>query len=223
MLDRLIRKRIQTTRKSVLLLGPRQVGKSTLCQTLQPDLAINLADEETFLLYAKDPARLKREVLALKRSGIVLIDEVQRIPSLLNTVQALLDAPTPGRGPVHRFLLTGSSARKLKRGGANLLPGRMYWSIWTRSRCLRPAASSAWICALQTGMLPGIFLQSSSEHPEEREEAVRTLATYAEVYLREEIRFEALTRNLAGLCAIPRYRRRCQRAVDQLLKTRFRR
>ena len=71
-------------------MGPRQVGKSTLCRSLGAALYVDLADEASFLGYAKDPARLRREVDALVR-----------------------------------FVLTGSSARKLRRGGANLLPGRI--------------------------------------------------------------------------------------------------
>src|SRR3989442_14799936 len=77
-------------KSNVLLMGPRQVGKSTLCRSLGAALYVDLADEASFLGYAKDPARLRREVDALVR-----------------------------------FVLTGSSARKLRRGGANLLPGRI--------------------------------------------------------------------------------------------------
>lgn len=78
-----------------MLLGPRQGGKSTLCQSLQPCLQINLADEETFLSYSKDPGRLKREILALPSSsqaqGVIFLDEIQRIQSLLNTIQTFVE------------------------------------------------------------------------------------------------------------------------------------
>src|SRR5438067_8086372 len=113
---------LRKDRKSVLLLGPRQVGKSTLIRQLAPDLVIDLADEEQFLAHAAEPALL-RQRLAAARPASVFIDEIQRLPRMLNTVQSLLDA-SPRGGP--RFLLTGSSARKLRRGRANLLPGRIH-------------------------------------------------------------------------------------------------
>ncbi|MBX3024714.1 AAA family ATPase [bacterium] len=107
MRDRLLRARIAAGRKSVLLLGPRQVGKSTLCRSLDPDFYVDLADEAEYLSYAKDPARLRRELAAGPPRRLVVVDEVQRLPSLLNTIQSLID-----RSPAPRFILTGSSARK---------------------------------------------------------------------------------------------------------------
>jgi len=104
------------------VLGARQVGKSTLLSSLEPDLSLNLASLATFRELVAEPERLERELLAA-RAGVrtVLIDEVQRVPALLDGVQAIVDAH-PRR---FRFLLSGSSARKLRRGHANLLPGRM--------------------------------------------------------------------------------------------------
>src|SRR5438128_1802801 len=113
---------LRESERSILLLGPRQVGKSTLVASLQPDLVLNLARESLFLELAADPREFERRVLEQSaRRVTIFIDEVQRLPSLLNSVQALIDEK-PGR---YRFLLTGSSARKLKRGNANLLPGRI--------------------------------------------------------------------------------------------------
>ena len=108
--------------KSVLLLGPRQTGKSTLAGRLAPDLTIDLAHEATYLEFARNPHELEERLAALRTPPplVILVDEVQRLPSLLNTIQSLLDRP---RNTV-RFVLTGSSARKLRRGNANLLPGR---------------------------------------------------------------------------------------------------
>jgi len=103
--DRLLRERISGSGKSVLLLGPRQVGKSTLCRSLGPDFLIDLADEQLFLAYLRDPGRLKRELAAVGSKGLVVIDEIQRIPSLLNTVQSILDDPANSL----RFVLTGST------------------------------------------------------------------------------------------------------------------
>jgi predicted AAA+ superfamily ATPase len=79
--------------RSVLLLGPRQVGKSTACRALAPDRFVDLADDAEFLSYSKDPTRLRRELAAGPARGLVVIDEVQRVPALLNTVQSILDSP----------------------------------------------------------------------------------------------------------------------------------
>ncbi|MBN2342102.1 MAG: AAA family ATPase, partial [Deltaproteobacteria bacterium] len=143
--------------KSILLLGPRQVGKSTLCRQLNPVLSINLADEETYRQHLNDVGLLKRLVHGLGDDApkLILIDEVQRIPSILNTVQALIDGH-----PARRFLLTGSSARKLKRGKANLLPGRvlheqlpplLYWELKDQFDLSK---------ALTRGCLPEVYLES---------------------------------------------------------------
>jgi len=182
-IDRLIRGRLEKRRKSVLLLGARQVGKSTLTRSFSPDLIVNLADEDIYLGYAKDPARLRREIGALRKPSLVVLDEVQRVPSLLNTVQALMD-----EGTRHRFILTGSSARKLKRGGANLLPGRILLehldplTIWELGDAFDLDR------ALQVGTLPGIYL--------DRESGVDILESYATVYLREEVRAESIVRDV---------------------------
>jgi predicted AAA+ superfamily ATPase len=185
MLDRLLGARVRGGTKSVLLLGARQVGKSTLARSLGPDLVIDLADEALSLGYAKDPGRLGREVRALRERSLIVIDEIQRVPSLLNTVQALLDER---RG--HRFVLTGSSARKLKRGGANLLPGRIVLeyldplSIWELGEAFDLDR------ALTVGTLPGIYL--------DRDAGADVLDTYATVYLREEVRAEAVVRDVGS-------------------------
>jgi predicted AAA+ superfamily ATPase len=182
-LDRLIRERLAKSKKSVLLLGARQVGKSTLTKSFDPDLVLNLADESVYLSYAKDPARLRREIAALTRSSLIVLDEVQRVPSLLNTVQAILDENTK-----HRFILTGSSARKLQRGGANLLPGRIIiehldpltiWELGDRFDLDR---------ALEVGTLPGIYL--------DHETGSDVLESYATAYLREEVQAEAIVRDV---------------------------
>ncbi|MBK8205002.1 MAG: AAA family ATPase [Bdellovibrionales bacterium] len=105
----------------MLLLGPRKVGKSTLFRSLQPDLTIDLANESLYRQHLKDSELITRQVEALsQKKRLVFIDEIQRIPSMLNTIQALIDG-----NKSLRFLLSGSSARKLARGRANLLPGRI--------------------------------------------------------------------------------------------------
>ncbi len=185
MLDRLITPRLLKGRKSVLLLGPRQVGKSTLCRSLKPTKTINLADEALYMRYSKDPGRLLRELASISGKGIVVIDEIQRIASLLNSIQAHMD-----ENASHRFILTGSSARKLKRGGANLLPGRIvlehldplsFWELGQQFDLAR---------CLSVGTLPGVYL--------DEQEGPAVLSTYAQVYLREEIQAEALVKNMGA-------------------------
>src|SRR5438093_44585 len=185
MRDRVVAGRLATTKSNVLLLGPRQVGKSTICRNLRAQVYVDLADEAEFLGYAKDPARLRREVDALPPGSLVVVDEVQRVPALLNTVQSLTDR----RGRGVRFVLTGSSARKLRRGGANLLPGRVILEHLDPLTVLE-TGDVDWDRALRLGMLPGIYWGD--------DEAVGVLGTYGEVYLRDEIRAEAATRNLGG-------------------------
>jgi uncharacterized protein len=185
MIRRLLLNKIKRYSRSCLLLGPRQTGKSTLIQALSPEIEVNLADEETYIQFLSDPGRLKKLVPETAKS--VSIDEVQRIPSILNTVQFLLD-----RRKGLRFFLTGSSARKLKRGGANLLPGRI---ITFELGPLTPSELAEGFNlqrALSLGLLPGIYLEP------DKEIAQKLLRTYAITYLKEEIQAEALTRNLEG-------------------------
>jgi len=178
--------RIGKTRSNVLLLGPRQVGKSTLCRALDPALYVDLADEREFLSFAKDPGRLRREVAALAAPALVVVDEVQRVPSLLNTVQSLVDRAPRGL----RFILTGSSARKLRRGGANLLPGRIILEYLDPLSAREVGGELDLERALRLGMLPGIYWGDA--------EAAEILGTYAEVYLRQEIQAEGIARDLGS-------------------------
>ncbi len=173
-----------TTPKSILLMGPRQTGKSTLLGQLEVNFKIDLSDESTFRQHIKDPELIRAQTNALPHASIILVDEVQRIPSILNTIQSLVDSERK-----LRFLLTGSSARKLKRGHANLLPGRLFryelfpltfWELkekWDLSK------------ALTIGTLPEIYLNDYG--PE-------LLTNYIDSYLREEIQAEALIRNIAS-------------------------
>lgn len=190
MLNRAVQSAIQQSGKSVMLLGPRQTGKSTLLGSLNPDIKINLADEEVYIRFAGNPAELRSQVDSARSSNalIVFIDEVQRIPSILNTVQAIIDE----RAQRVRFLLSGSSARKLRRGKANLLPGRIH------SYQLGPITPLEFNYAfdtkqiLSTGTLPGILSETSETSKQ------KTLRSYAATYLKEEIQAESLSRNIEG-------------------------
>ena len=104
-------------RKSHFLLGPRQTGKTFLIQhTLYDARIYDLLDHSVYLALSQDPGRMAQELSA--KDKLVVIDEIQRLPELLNEVHRMIES----RGL--RFLLTGSSARKLRRGGVNLLGGR---------------------------------------------------------------------------------------------------
>jgi predicted AAA+ superfamily ATPase len=189
MVPRLISTPIGQSPKTVLLLGPRQVGKSTLILELKPDLIINLNDDKTYLDFKSSPDELKQRLAALQSVKSVLIDEVQRHPTVLNTVQTIIDDKTI-KSP--KFYLTGSSARKLKRGHANLLPGRIF-SYELGPLCAAELNYALDVAhALKYGCLPEPYLSRSGSFCE------KLLTTYSAVYLKEEIQAEALTRNLEG-------------------------
>ncbi|MCC6220391.1 MAG: ATP-binding protein [Deltaproteobacteria bacterium] len=184
MQDRMLTNWISSVNKSVLLLGPRQVGKSTLVKQLEPDVYVNLAVESFFLAYAKDPDLLRRELEANRSAALIAIDEIQRVPALLNSVQVLIDEGMGRR----RFLLTGSSARKLRQSSVNLLPGRVILAYLDPLMISELGDQFELERALRVGTLPGIFL--------DREMGEETLGSYAELYLREEVRAESLMRNV---------------------------
>ena len=187
MIERTIAKTIRNSKKSILLIGPRQVGKSTLIKALSPDLKINLSLQSEFIEFASDPDRLIK-MLSNNKYKTVFIDEIQRLPSLLNTIQYILDESE--KPP--KFYLTGSSARKLKTGKANLLPGRIhsYYLCPITVKELNYKIDVAEV--LSTGFLPGILTEK------ENKERYKTLKSYASIYLKEEIQAEALTRNIEG-------------------------
>ncbi|MFN7685146.1 MAG: ATP-binding protein [Oligoflexia bacterium] len=166
--------------KTCFLFGPRQTGKTSLLRAQFPQATvIDLLDEELFLRLQTRPVALRD---LLPKLGTVVIDEIQRVPSLLNEVHLQIEK---NRGL--RFILTGSSARKLRQKGVNLLGGR------ARSRRLHPFV---WAeihdqfnlsKVLLHGSLPSIFF---SDNPRE------DIKSYVGDYLREEIAAEAATRNL---------------------------
>ena len=170
--------------QSFFLLGIRGVGKSTWVREALPDaLRIDLLDEALFTDLLSDPS-LFRQLLSAQQTGDwVVLDEVQRIPALLNEVHRLIEE----RGI--KFALLGSSARKLKTAGTNLLAGRAL------NKAMHPLTSSELGDdfnleeALRFGTIPVVWTA-----PDRRE----ALSSYAQLYLREEIRAEALVRNLSG-------------------------
>ena len=193
MYPRLLARALHSSPRSVLLLGPRQVGKSTLLAALEPDLSLNLASPGTFRNFVSHPERLEHELLAAPPStATVFIDEVQRVPALLDAVQVFLDR----RPPRFRFLLSGSSARKLRRGQANLLPGRVHVHYLHPLLACEIGADFELDRALAHGTLPGIYA--------ERDPSTRAadLRAYADTYLREEVQAEALVRHVGGFARL---------------------
>ncbi len=177
--------------KSVLLLGARQTGKTTLINRLNYDLAISLIRPDIRQRYEKQPQLLIGEVEALDkkqkaRRPLVFLDEVQKVPQLLDVAQDLIDRKRAN------FIFTGSSARKLYRGTqANLLPGRV-----VKIR-LDPFVISEFKPInlkerLIYGSLPGIVSLQKQEHKE------IDLESYVTTYLEEEVRAEALVRNIGS-------------------------
>lgn len=177
-------------RGSFLLFGSRQTGKTTLIQTkyTQNVWKVDLLLNDVFFTYSKTPSRFREEAIEKiknEKIRVIFIDEVQRIPNLLNEVQYLMqNYPT-------QFILTGSSARKLKRGGGNLLAGRAverrlfpltYQELKSRFNLEE---------ILRFGSLPPVI----GKNKEERSDF---LSTYVHTYLREEIQSEGIARNIGG-------------------------
>ena len=181
--------------KSILLLGPRQTGKTTLINRIPVDKRLTLADPRNRLRYEKEPFALTAEVEALVSTKantppnalpLVVIDEVQKIPLLLDAVQDLIDRR------IASFILTGSSARKLRRSGeVNLLPGRaMPLRLDPFMQTELQSVSYSLEALLLDGALPDVVLQDNETFREELLEA------YVTIYLEEEIRAEAVVRDL---------------------------
>jgi len=166
--------------KSIFLFGPRQTGKSTLVHEALPDAAFyDLLEADTFRELSARPEYL-RQTLGDQQS-VVVVDEIQKLPSLLDEIQLLLE-----RNKKLRFVLTGSSARKLKRGAANLLGGRA-WVCRLHPLVSAELGHRRLLDRLNRGSLPAII---DSEYYKE------DLKAYVGTYLHEEIRSEGLTRSI---------------------------
>lgn len=187
MISRLLSDRLLRSKKSVLLLGPRQTGKSTLIKNLAPSLTINLSAETEFFRFSAQPDLLE-SLIEEQNPKTIFIDEIQRVPSLLNTIQAIIDdRPHPPK-----FYLSGSSARKLRRGHANLLPGRLF-TFELSGLCAREVDYRIDLKkALAYGTLPEPYLETNIA------DCSKLLRTYSATYLKEEIQAEALARSITG-------------------------
>jgi len=189
-------------RKSHFLFGPRQTGKTHLIRRTLPSVRLyDLLDTAAFLTLSQDPSRLGQEIGPAER--VVAIDEIQRIPELLNEVHRLIES----RGL--RFLLTGSNARKMRRGGVNLLGGR------ARTKHLHPLTRRELgkhfqlNRALERGLLPSIYFSDDSD---------ADLKAYAGAYLQQEILAEGAARNVPAFSRFLRVAALCNGTMVNFTK-----
>ncbi len=176
-------------RSSAFLFGPRMTGKTTLLNMLTPDEYFDLLDPELELQYRSKPGIFWEQISALRKGSLIIVDEIQKVPALLNYVQMGIDRLG------HRFILSGSSARKLKRGGANLLGGRALELKLHPITYLEAESRFSLDQAIQYGTIPKIFnllLEGDNEL------AQLHLKSYITTYIKEEIQAEALTRNVGS-------------------------
>src|ERR1022692_3074536 len=172
----------EAPRETFFLWGPRQTGKSSLLRASYPDAHwIDLLKTDEFIRYTRSPALLREELLARPPRGPVVIDEIQKVPALLDELHWLIENRRIA------FALCGSSARKLRRGHANLLGGRA-----TRRELFGLVSQEIGptfdlVRAVNHGNLPRHYLGDSP---------ARLLRAYVDDYLKEEIAAEGLVRNL---------------------------
>lgn len=184
-------------KKSYFLFGPRQTGKSFLIKhSLKGAKVYDLLDTSIYMAFSRNPSRIAEELTQEDR--IVVIDEIQRLPELLNEVHRLIEKHRI------RFLLTGSSARKLRRKGVNLLGGRArtiylhpltYKELGKRFDLFR---------AIKRGLLAPIYF---SDNPS------ADLEAYAGSYLQQEIVAEGLTRNIPAFSRFLRVAALCNGTI----------
>ena len=178
--ERLIKKPLES-RKSFFLFGPRGTGKTTWLKHRLPEaLFVNLLQSEYYNRLSANPRHL-RQLIPPDHTGWTVIDEVQRIPALLNEVHDLIEA----RGLV--FVLTGSSARTLRRRGVNLLAGRALTYRMHPLTAVEQQEAFDLRDSVQLGHLPARFSES---------DPTKYLKDYVQTYLREEVMQESLTRNI---------------------------
>ncbi len=181
----LIGRYLKKTDESFFLFGPRGTGKSTWIEMVfQDPFIINFLEPDTFRRFAARPEILLDLVRGLSKQKPVIIDEVQKVPEMLDAVHQLLEEK---RGI--QFVLTGSSARKLKRTGSDLLAGRAIMKTMHPFMASELGERFSLDKALHNGLLPVIFASST---PKE------SLRSYTALYLKEEIQLEGFVRNIGN-------------------------
>ncbi|MDD2703258.1 MAG: AAA family ATPase [Candidatus Omnitrophica bacterium] len=174
---------------SLFLFGPRMTGKTFLLRRLHSALFIDLLDPEMELLFLRSPVIFWEKLRVLRKNDLVIVDEVQRVPPLLDYVQKGIEEIGL------RFILSGSSARKLRRGGANLLGGRALDLRLYPLTNIEVGKGFELDMALSYGTLPRVvttFLEGKVD------DVRRQLKAYGMIYVKEEVQAEALTRNVSA-------------------------
>ncbi len=177
-----IKRLLKKPEESFFLFGPRGVGKSTWLRLNFPnEIRFDLLDPNHFLAFSRDPTLLAAKIGHQKKGTWVLIDEIQKLPILLDEVHRLIEEKE------YRFVLTGSSARKLKRSGANLLAGRAITRTMSQMTSQEWLKKFNYLDAINWGGLPLAIKSSNSQD---------FLQAYFFTYLKEEIQEEGLVRQI---------------------------
>lgn len=175
----------QDIKQSYFLFGPRGTGKSTWIKNMLGDaVRIDLLDPEVFRAYSARPERLQEIAKAQEPGATIVIDEIQKTPYLLDVVHQLIEEEAG-----LRFVLTGSSARKLKRSGVDLLAGRALVRMMHPFMAAELGKGFKLEDALTTGTIP---LVMGSPNPE------KVVNSYVALYLREEVQMESIVRNIGA-------------------------
>jgi predicted AAA+ superfamily ATPase len=175
----------EAPKRSFFLFGPRGTGKSTFLKQQYPEaLWIDLLKPDVFRTYAARPERIIELVHGNPEKKIIIVDEVQKVPDLLSAVHSLIEEK---KGKT--FILTGSSARKLKRTGVDLLAGRVLLRTMHPFLLSELPALPAFGDILRYGLLP---IAVTSPDPQD------VLNTYVSLYVREEVQAEGLVRNIGS-------------------------
>jgi predicted AAA+ superfamily ATPase len=178
-----VRRFLQPPAGGFFLFGPRGTGKSTwLAQVFPGALHLDLLAPEVLRSLQARPERLRERLNAMPAADTVVIDEIQKAPQLLDVVHSLIE-----ERPSLRFVLTGSSARKLRHGAANLLGGRLVSASMPPFLAAELGSAFDLTRALQIGLVPLIWQAADPQ---------ASLAAYASLYLQEEVQAEALVRQI---------------------------
>jgi predicted AAA+ superfamily ATPase len=170
---------------SFFIFGPRGTGKSTWLKKAFPDAyLIDLLDDETFRNHLAHPERIKQIVKANPHTKRYIIDEVQKVPALLDSIHSLIE-----EYKTHQFILTGSSSRKLRRGGVNLLAGRALLTHFHPFMAAELGSDFSIDASVRNGLIPLII---SANEPS------RTMAAYISLYLKEEVKEEGMVRDIGS-------------------------
>ena len=181
----LINRFFEAPKQSFFLLGPRGTGKSTFIKRAFPNaLYLDLLLPDVFRNYAARPERLNEAVNAQRDKKVVVIDEIQKAPQLLEVVHSLIEKKLG-----LQFILTGSSARKLRKAGVNLLAGRALRRRMHPFMAAELGRKFSLPKALEVGLIP-VILGS--------DDLASALQAYVDLYLKEEVQMEGLTRNIGN-------------------------